>query len=356
MKIRSVIACLLAALLCLTGCNSSDTPYYTYEEFCEYDLSEFVTPGQYKKLDYDPAALEVPKDELTALLHERMQESSYVTYEENITEGTVQMGDTCSIDYVGKKDGVAFEGGTGSYDLEIGSGSFIPGVEEGLIGKKIGSTVDLNLTFPENYGNEELNGQDVVFTVTIKEVTTRKVYKELTDELAATLDSSVKTADEYMTNLEKELYEQLETNLRFDLWNIAVEKATFAEDFPEEIKDLAQATINAYYQNVAVQSGYETINDFLAAQNISNEKYQESVNAYIIQQSKHNLLALAICEKEGYTVSEEAFEAEAAAAAAGSGHEDTESYLESMGGDLYLYLQLYYQHALDIVFESAVGK
>jgi len=71
---------------------------------------------------------------------------------------------------------------------------------------------------------------------------------------------------------------------------------------------------------------------------------------------KHNLLALAICEKEGYTVSEEAFEAEAAAAAAGSGHEDTESYLESMGGDLYLYLQLYYQHALDIVFESAVGK
>ncbi|MBQ7089512.1 MAG: FKBP-type peptidyl-prolyl cis-trans isomerase, partial [Clostridia bacterium] len=122
-----------------------------------------------------------------------MQESSYVTYEEDIKEGTVQKGDTCAIDYIGKKDGVAFEGGTGSYDLEIGSGSFIPGFEEGLIGKKIGSTVDLNLTFPENYGNEELNGQDVVFTVTIKKVTTRKVYKELTDELAATMDKTVKT-------------------------------------------------------------------------------------------------------------------------------------------------------------------
>ena len=97
-------------------------------------------------------------------------------------EGTVENGDNVNIDYVGKKDGEAFEGGTAEgQDLVIGSGSFIDGFEEGLIGKEIGSTVDLNLTFPEDYGVEELNGADVVFTVTINYVSQ---MPEITDEIA----------------------------------------------------------------------------------------------------------------------------------------------------------------------------
>ena len=89
----------------------------------------------------------------------------------NTTEGTVcEEGDTVAIDYVGKKDGVAFDGGTGSYDLTLGSGQFIPGFEEGLVGHKVGETVDLNLTFPEQYHSEELAGAEVVFTVTINGV------------------------------------------------------------------------------------------------------------------------------------------------------------------------------------------
>lgn len=84
------------------------------------------------------------------------------------TEGrVVEEGDTVAIDYEGKKDGVAFNGGTGSHDLTIGSGQFIEGFEEGLIGHTVGETVDLDLTFPENYGTEELAGEDVVFTVKI---------------------------------------------------------------------------------------------------------------------------------------------------------------------------------------------
>lgn len=84
------------------------------------------------------------------------------------TEGVeIKEGDTVAIDFVGKEDGVAFEGGSGSYNLTIGSGSFIEGFEDGLIGKKVGETVDLNLTFPEDYGNPAHAGKDVVFTVTI---------------------------------------------------------------------------------------------------------------------------------------------------------------------------------------------
>ena len=358
MKFRSVIACLLAVALCLSGCGSSsdDIPYYTFEDFSnKYTLTDFITLGQYKKLEYDPIV--VPEEELTDLLHQKLQESSYVSYSDDvITEGTVQEGDTCSIDYVGKQNGTPFPGGTGSNDLVIGSGTFIPGFEEGLIGKKIGSTVDLELTFPENYGNETLRGQDVIFTVTIHKVTSRKVYHELTDELAATLDSSVKTADEYMTKLEKQIYDQMDSNLTFSIWNTAVENATYGDDYPEELKDLAQATIQAYYLNVATQAGYETTADYLASQNVSDETYQTAVNNYTIQQCKHYLLALAVCEESGYTVPEEEFNSQAASAAAGSGYEDTESYLEAMGGDLYLYMQLHYQKALEIVRDAAVEK
>ena len=84
---------------------------------------------------------------------------------------TVKEGDMIDLNYVGKKDGVAFQGGTGNHpSLIIGSGRFIPGFEEQLIGMKVGETKDINLTFPENYGSKELDGQAVVFTVTINEI------------------------------------------------------------------------------------------------------------------------------------------------------------------------------------------
>lgn len=99
---------------------------------------------------------------------------------EEVTEGTVEEGDTANIDYEGKLHGEAFEGGTAKeYGSEIGSGTFIPGFEDGLVGVKIGDTVDLPLTFPENY-TEELAGKDVVFTVTVNSV---KRMPELTDDL-----------------------------------------------------------------------------------------------------------------------------------------------------------------------------
>ena len=86
----------------------------------------------------------------------------------NVEKSVVESGDTVNIDFEGKKDGVAFDGGTSQgYNLTIGSGSFIDGFEDGLIGVNVGDTVDLNLTFPEGYQNADLAGQDVVFTVTV---------------------------------------------------------------------------------------------------------------------------------------------------------------------------------------------
>lgn len=133
-----------------------------------------VTLGQYKGLTLYEVDSSVVAEELQALVE------TYVALV--AVDRAAEEGDTVNINYVGKKDGVAFDGGTDDseegYDLVLGSGTFIDGFEEGLIGAVAGEVRDLNLTFPENYGSEELAGQEVVFTVTVNAV---KALPELTD-------------------------------------------------------------------------------------------------------------------------------------------------------------------------------
>ena len=155
----------------------------------EYNVSDYlkIEDDAYKNLTVQVAPAQKATDEE---VNEEINTS--ITYLEDYdeivvkkTEGKVKSGDTVNIDYVGTKDGEAFDGGSAQgYDLEIGSGSFIDGFEEGLIGKEIGSEVDLNLTFPEDYGVEDLNGADVVFHVTLNYIAE---IPELTDELAKKL-------------------------------------------------------------------------------------------------------------------------------------------------------------------------
>ena len=153
---RLVAICISVLLLVslLAGCGN--------DRYYNYDITEFIEVQEYSNVV-----------DRTSLAYLQYRDEFYnMTFGENLAteveSGKIEDGDVANIDYVGKKDGVAFSGGTASsYDLKIGSGTFIPGFEDGLIGVEIGTTVDLNLTFPEAYSNAELAGQDVVFTVTV---------------------------------------------------------------------------------------------------------------------------------------------------------------------------------------------
>lgn len=161
---KKLLAVLLALVISFVavGCQKSKLLLYS-----DIDIDKYVEIPNYKEIK-------------VKLGSDKYNESYEKTFQDDVTsnnlfvkktEGKVQDGDVANIDYVGTKDGVAFDGGTASgYSLTIGSGTFIPGFEDGLIGKDIGSTVDLNLKFPENYGKEDLNGKAVVFTVTINYV------------------------------------------------------------------------------------------------------------------------------------------------------------------------------------------
>ena len=189
-------------------------------------VEEYVTLGDYKNLTVSVAPkAEVTDEEIeTSVQSYFYSDASYLAAEDFLKEGTVKEGDVVLIDYEGKKGGVAFDGGTATdATLGIGSGQFIDGFEEGLVGVKAGETVDLNLTFPESYGNEELAGQAVVFTVTVKgiaalsdaivaklgieDVTTVKEYKESIGEYLDYQNEST-----YYSNLTNAIYTALVEN------------------------------------------------------------------------------------------------------------------------------------------------
>lgn len=160
-KIITITLSIILVLTFLAGCGEDTRLLYNV------DLKDYIKVGDYKNIEIDTNSDEY-KNQYNALIASDVKGAEVY---DDLKEGKVQKGDTANIDFVGKKDGVAFEGGTAEgYELEIGSNSFIPGFEDGLIGVEIGTTVDLDLKFPENYGKEDLNGAAVVFTVTVNSV------------------------------------------------------------------------------------------------------------------------------------------------------------------------------------------
>ena len=186
MQKRLIAAIAVCALsVSAIGCGSG-TGTAKNSKIRSYDVEKYVTLGDYDGMEVEVAGdFDVSDDEVVDYINGML--TYYPSYEDTDKQ-TVEEGDCVNIDYEGKKDGVAFDGGTAQgYVLEIGSGTFIEGFEEGLIGVNVGDTVDLNLTFPENYQSADLAGADVVFTVTVNKIV-KKVeasYDQLTDEYVA---------------------------------------------------------------------------------------------------------------------------------------------------------------------------
>ena len=166
--------CCAAAVMLAAGCGKkSDTAEETTTAASETqaeitDKGEVTKLGEYKGMEVTKEDTTVTDDEVVTRIQNILAANPEII---EITDRPAQEGDTVNIDYVGMKDGVAFDGGTAEgYDLELGSGVFIDGFEDGLIGANTGEERSLNLTFPENYGNADLAGQAVVFDVTVNKI------------------------------------------------------------------------------------------------------------------------------------------------------------------------------------------
>lgn len=280
----SVVLCTLLMLSLLAGCGGKERELYS-----AVDLEKFVKLGEYTGITVDTSSSEF-KTVYTELQSADVQSGGFYVKK---TEGTVADGDTVNIDYVGKKDGVPFDGGTDEgYDLTIGSKSFIDGFEDGLIGVAIGSVVDLNLTFPENYGND-LAGQAVVFTVTVNYVVTEaeQTPAEYFGELG------FKALAEYEQDLEKRAVKQF-------LFN-KVSKSSTVKDYPEED---TETVYNTYYNMASIQaSSYGmTLEQFLSAQGMTADEFKSNMlKETVYPEMNDQLVNYAILDKEGLEVTAE---------------------------------------------------
>lgn len=234
----------------------------------EAEILPKVTLGDYKSLKAEKKKISVTAKEVSEIV-DRMRSGMADKKE---VERAAKNGDIAKIDFVGKKDGVAFDGGTGvDYDLELGSNSFIPGFEDGIVGKKIGETFDIDLTFPESYHVKDLKGQKVTFTVTLKGLQ-EMVLPEVNDEFAAKVGPFT-SVDEMKEDIKREITAQKEREanetLKDDLVKQLVEASTVP--VPEILeKDQAESIERDMMQNLMYQG--LTLDQYIDSKGFENKE------------------------------------------------------------------------------------
>ena len=213
-----------------------------------------VKLGDYKNLE---VSVDVEKDVTDADVDAKIEAAQKNLAELVIKEDAAENGDTVVIDFEGKVDGVAFDGGTAqNHSLELGSGSFIPGYEEQLVGHKAGETVEVTVTFPEDYQAEDLAGKEAVFTTTIHEVKAKEV-PELDDELAKDIDEEVETLAELKAKYKAQLTEEKEAQYTDAVETAAIEAAVANAEIVElpgeMVHDEVHRAMNEFLGNMQQQ-------------------------------------------------------------------------------------------------------
>lgn len=273
----------------------------------EVALKPEVTLGKYKGVEVDKIEIAVSDEELDAAI-EAEREKNARTIE--VTDRAVKDGDTVTLDFEGFVDDVAFEGGKGeNYPLTIGSGAFIPGFEEQLVGAELEKEVDVNVTFPEDYQAEELAGKAAVFKCTVHEIK-EKQLPEVDDEFAAEV-SVYETLAEYKENLKKDLEDK-----KYKEAKDAKEEAVLAaivEDAKMDIPEAMLATqqrqmLDEFAQRMSMQGlSMEQYFQFTGA---NEQMMLEQVKPQAEKRIQTRLVLEAIVKAENITATEEEYEEE----------------------------------------------
>ncbi len=318
----AAVALLVSGLL-LAGCGAEKEI-----SLSEMDADQYVTLVDYNNLD---VSVEPPVDE--AYQKQVMMDiynGGFTKDNGGITARAVETGDTVNIDYVGEKDGVAFDGGTAQGALlTIGSGQFIDGFEDGLVGVMPGETAALDLSFPDPYpNNPDLAGQPVVFTVTVNFILPAVDGEEdMKDEIAANAGiEGVSTVEELRQWTYDAIYQQAYPYYVMDLQNAIlnelVEKSTFAE-LPRELLEENKSLISRDLEHEAANSGI-TADEYADQYGMTKEEF---VDYYGTVNTKANLACQSIADKEGLNVNDEELQSLLEQYASQQNYESVEEYM-----------------------------
>ncbi|MDF2935087.1 MAG: trigger factor [Paenibacillaceae bacterium] len=266
-----------------------------------------VQLGDYKGIEVPAQSTEVTEEDIENELKQLQQRHAELTV---VEEGAVENGDTVVIDFEGFSEGVPFDGGKAEkYSLEIGSGSFIPGFEEQLVGLAKGEEKDIDVTFPENYQSEELKGKPVVFKIKLHDIK-RKNLPVLDDEFAKDV-SEFDTLEEYKQDITKRIAERKEQNGKRELENAVVEKASAAAEveIPEAMINEEVERMLSDFENRLKMQGM-TLEMYFQFSGQDEADLKEQMKSDAEKRVLQSLVLEAIAKAEGIEASDEEVEEE----------------------------------------------
>lgn len=325
MKKRAImISMLLVMALSVTGCSqktatkdkdtkteetesdntedtSEDTPT-TAELMAGIDVEKCVTLGDYKGVTVEKTIQSVTDEDVQNEI-----DNALANYPVEVDQAAKE-GDTVNIDYVGKIDGEEFDGGSDQgADLKLGSGKFIDGFEDGLIGARKGETRTLNLTFPEDC-TQDLAGKAVEFTVTVNAV--KEPLSEPTDQWVADNIEGYDNLADYKAGIRSEQEESneqtAENQVRYAAWTQVIDNCTINE-YPETLVEVGKKLYEQQVETYAKYAGME-LDAYIESSGLTQEEYQSNMEEYGKNVAAQALVCQAICDKEGFAIGDDDYQ------------------------------------------------
>lgn len=281
--------------------TSEDTPT-TAELMAGIDVEKCVTLGDYKGVTVEKTIQSVTDEDVQNEI-----DNALANYPVEVDQAAKE-GDTVNIDYVGKIDGEEFDGGSDQgADLKLGSGKFIDGFEDGLIGARKGETRTLNLTFPEDH-TQDLAGKAVEFTVTVNAV--KEPLSEPTDQWVADNIEGYDNIADYKAGIRSEQEENNEqtadNQVRYAAWTQVIDNCTINE-YPETLVEVGKKLYEQQVETYAKYAGME-LDAYIESSGLTQEEYQSNMEEYGKNVAAQALVCQAICDKEGFAIGDDDYQ------------------------------------------------
>lgn len=281
--------------------TSEDTPT-TAELMAGIDVEKCVTLGDYKGVTVEKTIQSVTDEDVQNEI-----DNALANYPVEVDQAAKE-GDTVNIDYVGKIDGEEFDGGSDQgADLKLGSGKFIDGFEDGLIGARKGETRTLNLTFPEDH-TQDLAGKAVEFTVTVNAV--KEPLSEPTDQWVADNIEGYDNIADYKAGIRSEQEESneqtAENQVRYAAWTQVIDNCTINE-YPETLVEVGKKLYEQQVETYAKYAGME-LDAYIESSGLTQEEYQSNMEEYGKNVAAQALVCQAICDKEGFAIGDDDYQ------------------------------------------------
>lgn len=350
---KILLTAILCSLICITAACSGGAKYDTgneeldkvLESSKEYKALDYVTLAEYKGVKVDVSASDED-------MESHIQEIIDANKNERIKKGKVKEGDTVNIDYTGYMDGEAFENGSDEdFNLEIGGGRFIPGFESGLVGVKVGSTVDVPVTFPEDYSNNpDFSGKQATFTVTVNYILGEEKERSFDDAFVTEItDGEYTSAEAYREKIKEDIITEKKSNKGDTAYGQVISESE-VKDIPQFIIDTMKLRLDANYKSMAQSYGYTDFNKFLTESwGIDENKYESQLVEVAEQYAEEMLITKAVAEKENIQVEEDEYNDALQMYMQSSGSENEEELIKSAAAQYGSYLP-------DLINESIIAK